>query len=120
MDLEPHMEGMTMLRNEKGMTMVETIVAFALLMILLAGFTQVVRSSLNLADRANRIRQGAEQLIDDYYMENGTVTESRDVTVRAQGGKGDFELTLPLNRFQGQGGGTLWYFGEKPEEAETP
>ncbi len=63
-----------MVKKKDGMTMVEVIVAFAVLMIGLAGMYKVTLLSWNMVSKASFIQKQVDELMNQYY--EGTMTEN--------------------------------------------
>lgn len=59
-----------MLKNTKGASLVSTIIAFAVLMIGLAGFTTAVFSALNISRKGTDIVRTAENAQIEFYTED--------------------------------------------------
>ncbi|MEG1427015.1 MAG: type II secretion system protein [Oscillospiraceae bacterium] len=57
------------LQNQKGMTMVSVLVAFAILLFILAMFSQAVTLSLNLYAKSEDIRKASDALYSAFYRE---------------------------------------------------
>lgn len=127
--MEPELEGMNVknknirssgrlsfLRGRAGMTMVNVIVAFVVLLILAAMFTQVVRLSENLIVKADSLREQTSSLLMKYYTNDGSLTQTRlgsdtsELTLSTDGGS-SFRLNAPVYSYS-DGAYTLYSFGE--------
>lgn len=68
------------LKEKRGMTMVNLIVAFTILLILFTTFVQITIFAQNAVNRANRLTKGANDTIRDFY-----ITESAGTCIYEDG-----------------------------------
>lgn len=103
-------------RRKRGSTMVEVLVAFAMVLLVLAAFARTVTVSARLLTQSNIVKQANEELNRSYYQESEQEGASREsvsgelVLIPKQGTTGAVKLSrIRLNRFEKQGAGVLYY-----------
>lgn len=73
------------MKKQKGMTLVETIVAFAILMIAIALFYGSIQLSNKLISNQNQRRAQTEEMVNIYYLKDpGTVCDKSEENISFQ------------------------------------
>jgi Tfp pilus assembly protein PilV len=103
-------------RKTRGSTMVEVIVAFAVLMIVLACFAEITGLCLQMAKRSSEARRRNEALYQAYYTDtnrsNGAQLYNGGLAFR-QGDAAGFTLNVDL-REKSYPDGSVYYFYGNP------
>lgn len=86
------------LKNRKGMTMVNVLAAFAVLLFVLLMFSQAVNLSLNIFRKSEDVRKNTEALFSAYYKDSTFTTQS-----------GDFPSSSDVYIFKDQNGKDIAY-----------
>lgn len=119
--------------NEKGMTLVEVITAFAILLIGMSALIHATTASLKLINKSQEIQREADAAVSEYYQSEGKDGEGapvEDIIVNlrpTEGGEaGSMKMKLhtykssPDNDNNLEGGRVLYYFqtGGDADEAD--
>lgn len=103
-------------KRKRGSTMVEVLVAFAMVLLVLAAFARTVTVSARLLTQSNVVKQANEELNRSYYQESEQEGTSRErvsgelYLIPKQGTSGTVKLSrIRLERFEKQGAGVLYY-----------
>lgn len=103
-------------QKKRGSTMVEVLVAFSMVLLVLAAFARTVTVSARLLSQSRIVQQANEELNRSYYQlseQEGTSREcvSDALCLIPQSGSGErVKLSrIQLNRFEKQGAGVLYY-----------
>lgn len=107
-----------MRKNTSGMTMVEVIVAFAILMIGLAGMYKITLMSGNMVAKASSIQAQVDELMNQYY--EGKLTDTtvmqENIIIKDDEGNDLIKMTPVIKYVENAEGYRIYYY-EKPEES---
>lgn len=95
------------LKNNKGMTIVNVLVAFVILLICSVMFQQALKISTDFMDKSSEIRQNLEAALESYYM-NEPPSYS-DNTLNFTGTDGSFNVKIKYAKTDNNGI-TLYYY----------
>lgn len=68
------------MRNNKGMTMVEVMVAFVLIVMGLGGLYKATQFSSNLLVRADKLQEEADEMVSQYYQAEPKTDTNQSIT----------------------------------------
>ena len=100
------------MKKQKGMTIVETIVAFSILLIAIALFYGSINLSSKLIAGQNDRRDQYEKMVDTYYKNDGDiVTINSDFSISSDSGfsANDFK-NIKLKKIANGEGGVIYYY----------
>ncbi|MDD5953549.1 MAG: hypothetical protein PUC32_07920 [Oscillospiraceae bacterium] len=112
---------LTILRKKDGVTMVEVLIAFIVVVLMLGAFSTIVSTSVSLTNRASQMIQNSETFQGEYYKKDKPSDTLKDhLTLQYQPKEGSNEqaytLTLPkakLKQFTDPGTGMSRSFVER-------
>lgn len=107
-----------MKKKTGGMTMVEVIVAFAILMIGLAGMYKITLMSGNMIAKASSIQKQVDDLMNQYYEGKLTDTEvvQENIKITDEAKKELITITPVIKYVENSEGYRIYYY-EKSEES---
>ena len=97
------------IQNEKGMTLVEVLVGFTILLVAISVLYTSTTFSLNLMGRAVDMQNQTDALMEAFYMGSQSLQDS--VTVHISDGDKGFTFSLGTGR-QSYEHVNLYFFGE--------
>lgn len=100
------------MKKQKGMTIVETIVAFSILLIAIALFYGSIRLSSKLIAGQNDRRDQFEKMVDTYYKNDGNIPViNSDFSISGDSGfsANDFK-NIKLKKITNDEGGVIYYY----------
>ena len=100
------------MRKQKGMTLVETIVAFSILLTAIALFYGSISLSSKLITEQNDRRVQYEEMVDSYYKnESSQTADSFSFTLSdGSGFSGDLFNDIKLKKITNAVGGVIYYY----------
>lgn len=103
------------MKKQKGMTIVETIVAFSILLIAIALFYGSINLSSKLIARQNDRRDQFEKMVDTYYKNDGnieTINSEFSISDNDDFSANDFK-NIKLKKITNDEGGVIYYYEYK-------
>lgn len=120
------MRGIRKLLNNKGMTLVEVITAFVILLMGMSALIHATTLSLKLIDKSADVQTEADEAVRYYYKDysDEAAEDEEDITIKLvpQDGKDAGELELKLYTYKSpatdelEGGRRLYYFRSGGDE----
>lgn len=101
------------MKKQKGMTIVETIVAFSILLIAIALFYGSIRLSSKLIAGQNDRRKRFEEMVDIYYKNEVTSVPVDPFSLTISNGSGfpsDLFKDIKLKQIINSEGGVIYYY----------
>lgn len=101
------------MKNNKGMTIVEVMVAFVLLMIGLGGLFKATQFSTRLINRANERQQNVDAMMREYYENEPVANQTQTVTFSAEGKSWNMQINMGESDYTTEDGETyqIRYYG---------
>ena len=95
--------------DKSGLTIVNVMVAFVILLLCAAMFEQALKISMRFADKASNVRKNLQEAVEHYYTSEPDNYQSMSLSFQSSEGAGSFNLSLKKASTD-ENGITLYYY----------